>query len=1104
MNFVGVLPRMRAVALILALVPGGAAPSPPFTLAETLSSTGVDSILAAAAEAETRALPPPPPLSGVPPPPPPRLRRPAFIERSVKTYATLFKRPRSAEGGWEQGRAISVDAPLAQAWPTERVAPRAEHNNADYKCLVPRSELAFVDADFPGHDLIDIGDFPQLMGQLLGEGHTEGDLVARCCALCSAEPRCNAWALRQATIFGASCSLKARPTKRIVPARRPYSGTIAGFAMSKDECGCTNRGIGERCWSAEPLGCFRDKVNHAVGSVAGLAHSPRHCAQLCAERFPTIWTSGVVALGSRTMCFCSTEAHDYSRYGRVAFSARRRPSESGAAAASPSSCTMKCRGSEEMCGNTLAISVYRSVLSDAADCAMERVAGVASPREKTRATGGGGPLDPAAASPASSGSSASSSRQYDGYTQVAGARIVGNDIVCADSSVPGRCYLHVASEAAAAERCSHEVECAAFVVVVATGSTDRVRVLLKSKGASLAMHTESHRTFTAFVKGVEYVGCYKDNALRTMLWEGILGHDPYPCACSCKLRYGEAFTGIIGLQGGRCYCEGEAGGRGRLAKDKYDQIGKENEQKCGRVKVGRETSIEEVRIGGQWTNAVYRVVLGPQECDAMGCAAKSQQKMTAIDVATEWNGWEDCAPMPGYECVVPPGSRIRIGARRPIAGDIVVDAESSTMTCSRGKMLDLVLPRLFGRLPSVSDLIDYMCDHSEWVRIRTVSCWYQDRASAAANDNAPRSRDGSKVVSEAPAHSSPTCIAEQHASTIALDECVRTGDWKSFVESLVGPGFGTTIIEEMKMCRNVARLAECLPSMQPYYLPPHEERHTYAGVDHTLAELGSVPATAIIVPFRGRPHELDKFIYWLIPTLMRQNIMFKIYVVEELAFKMWNKAQMLNIGVIEAMKEYDWECFVFHDIDILLESNAETCRYVCEDTNIVHYSTWLRGYKRAYSEGLVDLTPVHGGGVAAASYQQLVKVNGWSNLFWGWGSEDNEFGQRALLTFGAYPTEWGDAKLHGKSCPFIHMHDDEEGISGSHSNIENNDACVKQTTRIEARLQLRPACRSVRPLPSSSLTHPSSSFSPPPPPPPFSLSLSPSQTRVATIGAHGD
>ena len=30
----------------------------------------------------------------------------------------------------------------------------------------------------------------------------------------------------------------------------------------------------------------------------------------------------------------------------------------------------------------------------------------------------------------------------------------------------------------------------------------------------------------------------------------------------------------------------------------------------------------------------------------------------------------------------------------------------------------------------------------------------------------------------------------------------------------------------------------------------------------------------------------------------------------------FNRAKLLNVGFMEALKLYDWQCFVFHDVDL--------------------------------------------------------------------------------------------------------------------------------------------------------------------------------------------
>jgi hypothetical protein len=87
---------------------------------------------------------------------------------------------------------------------------------------------------------------------------------------------------------------------------------------------------------------------------------------------------------------------------------------------------------------------------------------------------------------------------------------------------------------------------------------------------------------------------------------------------------------------------------------------------------------------------------------------------------------------------------------------------------------------------------------------------------------------------------------------------------------------------------------------------------------------------AIIVPYRARTRNLHIFLYYMHLFLSQQNIYYGIYLVEPLAKLKFNRAMLLNIGFVESLYENDWDCFIFHDVDLLPENvnNFYTC-----DTN---------------------------------------------------------------------------------------------------------------------------------------------------------------------------
>ncbi|XP_056415867.1 beta-1,4-galactosyltransferase 4 [Hyla sarda] len=142
---------------------------------------------------------------------------------------------------------------------------------------------------------------------------------------------------------------------------------------------------------------------------------------------------------------------------------------------------------------------------------------------------------------------------------------------------------------------------------------------------------------------------------------------------------------------------------------------------------------------------------------------------------------------------------------------------------------------------------------------------------------------------------------------------------------------------------------------------------------------------AILIPHRNREKHLLYLLDNLHPFLQRQQLDYAIYVIHQAGDVKFNRAKLLNIGYLEALKEENWDCFIFHDVDLLPENDFNT--YLCDSEpkhlvvgrNVTGYKLWYKGYF---------------GGVTAMTRRQFARVNGYSNNYWGWGGEDDDLRYR--------------------------------------------------------------------------------------------------------------
>jgi len=147
---------------------------------------------------------------------------------------------------------------------------------------------------------------------------------------------------------------------------------------------------------------------------------------------------------------------------------------------------------------------------------------------------------------------------------------------------------------------------------------------------------------------------------------------------------------------------------------------------------------------------------------------------------------------------------------------------------------------------------------------------------------------------------------------------------------------------------------------------------------------------AIIVPYREREEQLNIFLGHLHPFIIKQGfIHYKIYIINQADSYDFNRASLMNVGFVEALKDFDWNCFIFHDVDHLPEDTRNF--YSCtQDPRLMAVAVDRWNYTVIF--------PSYFGGVVSIMKYQYEKINGASNMFWGWGAEDDDLRNRILTS----------------------------------------------------------------------------------------------------------
>ncbi|KAG5442096.1 Beta-1,4-galactosyltransferase 3 [Clonorchis sinensis] len=146
---------------------------------------------------------------------------------------------------------------------------------------------------------------------------------------------------------------------------------------------------------------------------------------------------------------------------------------------------------------------------------------------------------------------------------------------------------------------------------------------------------------------------------------------------------------------------------------------------------------------------------------------------------------------------------------------------------------------------------------------------------------------------------------------------------------------------------------------------------------------------AILIPFRSRELQLRLLLGRLHLILQQQNVAYSIFVIDQSGADPFNRGLLLNIGIRESLRrDPNINCFVFHDVDLLPENSQNL--YYC-DSSLRHLASGVDEFR--YHVPFSN----YAGGVTSLSKDNVLKINGFPNRYWGWGNEDDELAARCMV-----------------------------------------------------------------------------------------------------------
>jgi len=191
----------------------------------------------------------------------------------------------------------------------------------------------------------------------------------------------------------------------------------------------------------------------------------------------------------------------------------------------------------------------------------------------------------------------------------------------------------------------------------------------------------------------------------------------------------------------------------------------------------------------------------------------------------------------------------------------------------------------------------------------------------------------------------------------------------------------------------------------------------------------------LIIPYRNREEHLKEFLPALQNRLNEQNIDYEILIAEQNDTKPFNRAKLLNIATLYSNPESKY--FVFHDVDAM--PTLLDYRYCNQTVKLFNYINRCKEYEK-YPQTVF-------GGVTLVPKKIFTDINGFSNNYWQWGKEDDDFLLRHILK-GHMPLYDTSGKINMLPHPRALLSDSQGNVSTKKSILKNNEKLSQRNKKI--------------------------------------------------------